>query len=213
MALLNDEIVQNVTEMLADLANEVKLVVFTTDKDCEFCPQIVQLVEEVAATSAKVTVETHKFEEAQEQAAALNITMAPAIAILGAKDYGLRFYGIPSGYEFSTLLHAIQKVSAGAGELDAPTRAFLDGLSEPVHLQVFVTPTCPYCPPAATLAYEMALASDLVRAEVIESMEFQALAGQFNVMGVPLNVINGKERVEGAAPSARIVTAIQAALA
>ncbi len=213
MALLNEEILQNVTEMLSDMPNAVKLVIFTKSKDCEYCPQIVQLAEEVAAVSDKVTVETHNFDAAQDEAAALNIEMAPAIAILGEKDYGLRFYGIPSGYEFSTLLHGIQKASVGISDLDESTQAFLGSLKKPVHLQVFVTPTCPYCPRAAVLAYEMATESDLVHAEVVESMEFQELATEFNVMGVPLSIVNGKERVEGAAPPEMIVKAIKAALA
>ncbi len=213
MALLNDEIVKNVTEMLADLTDDVRLVVFTTEKGCEYCKEIVQLAQEVAATSPKLTAEIYNFDAMPGKAAEFNITMAPAIAIVGARDYGLRYYGIPSGYEFSTLLYGIQRAGQGQAELDPQTMSFLEGLNQPVNLQVFVTPTCPYCPRAAMLAYEMAVASDKVIADVVESMEFPALADQFNVMGVPLSVVNGKERVEGAAPPYMIVNAIQAALA
>lgn len=213
MALLNDEIVKNVTEMLADLPNDVRLVVFTTEEGCEYCKEIVQLAQEVAATSPKLTAEIYNFDAVPGKAAEFNITMAPAIAIVGTRDYGLRYYGIPSGYEFSTLLYGIQRAGQGQAELDPQTMSFLEGLNQPVNLQVFVTPTCPYCPRAAMLAYEMAVASDKVVADVVESMEFPALADEFNVMGVPLSVINGKERVEGAAPPYMIVNAIQAALA
>ncbi|HOT89946.1 MAG TPA: thioredoxin family protein [Anaerolineae bacterium] len=215
MALLNDEIVKNVTDMLADLANDVRLVVFTTEKGCEYCKEIVQLAQEVAATSPKLTAEIYNFDAVPTKAAEFNITMAPAIAIVGARDYGVRYYGIPSGYEFSTLLYAIQRVGKGPVDLDLDpqTMGFLEGLNQPVNLQVFVTPTCPYCPRAAMLAYEMAVASDKVVADVVESMEFQELANRFDVMGVPLSVVNGKERVEGAAPPYMIVNAIQAALA
>jgi glutaredoxin-like protein len=213
MALLNDEIVRNVTEMLANLTNDVRLVVFTTQNGCEYCKEIVQLVEEVAATSSKLTTEVYDFDKTPDKAKAFNITMAPAIAIIGQRDYGLRYYGIPSGHEFSTLLYGIQHASQGKSDLDPQTLSFLSGLNESVNIQVFVTPTCPYCPRAAILAYEMAVASDKVVADVVESMEFQDLANHFNVMGVPLNVINGKERVEGAAPPPMIVDAIKAALA
>ena len=213
MALLNDEIVKNVTEMLADLANDVQLVVFTSKKDCEYCKEIVQLAEEVAATSPKLTTKVHDFDTATDEAAAYNITMAPAMAIVGKRDYGLRYYGIPSGHEFSTLLYGIQRASQGEPDLDPQTLGYLNGLTQPVNIQVFVTPTCPYCPRAAILAYDMAVASDKVVADVVESMEFQDLANRFNVMGVPLNVINGTGRVEGAAPPHMIVDAIKAALA
>lgn len=213
MALLNDEIIKNVTEMLADLASDVRLVVFTTKNGCEYCKEIVQLAEEVAATSPKLTAEVYDFAATPDKAAAYNVTMAPAMAIVGARDYGLRYYGIPSGHEFSTLLYGIQRASQGKPDLDPPTLSYLYGLTQPVNLQVFVTPTCPYCPRAAILAYDMAVASDKVVADVVESMEFPELANRFSVMGVPLTVVNAKERVEGAAPPHMVVNAIRAALA
>ncbi|MEJ5309487.1 MAG: thioredoxin family protein [Anaerolineae bacterium] len=213
MALLNDEIVRNVTEMLTGLTNNVRLVVFTTKNGCEYCKEIVQLAQEVAATSPKLTAEVYDFDTARDKAAAYNITMAPAMVIVGARDYGLRYYGIPSGHEFSTLLYGIQRASEGKPDLDPQTLSFLNGLTQPVNIQVFVTPTCPYCPRAAILAYDMAVASDKVVADVVESMEFPELANRFNVMGVPLSVINANSRVEGAAPPYMIVDAIKAALA
>jgi glutaredoxin-like protein len=213
MALLNDEIVKNVTEMLADLANDVRLIVFTTKNGCEYCKEIVQLAQEVAATSSKLTAEVYDFDTAADKAAEYNVTMAPVMVILGKRDYGLRYYGIPSGHEFSTLLYGIQRASQGEPDLDPPTLSYLEGLTQPVNIQVFVTPTCPYCPRAAILAYDMAVASDKVIADVVESMEFPELANRFSVMGVPLNVINETSRVEGAAPPNMIVDAIKAALA
>lgn len=215
MALLNDEILSDVTAMMSELPNGVTLTLFTSDEECEYCPQIVQLLEEVSATSDQVTLEVFEIHEDADQAEALNINKAPAIAILGAdeKDYGMRFFGIPSGYEFSTLLNSIQRASLGSSDLDASTKNFLNGLSKPVNLQVFVTPTCPYCPRAAVLALNMAVESDLVNTDVVESAEFPDLANQYNVMGVPLSVINGAERVEGAAPPQQIVDAIRKSLA
>ncbi len=214
MALLNDEIVQDVTEMLNDVSNEVKLMVFTSQEDCEYCPQIVQLAEEVAATSDKVAVEVNDFDASADLAAEYEIEMAPAIAIVGEKDYGMRFFGIPSGHEFPTLLHGILKAGGAPSELDDKTKSFLDDLDQEVLWQVFVTPTCPYCTRSAVLAYEMAALSDNLRAEVVESMEFQALASEHNVMGVPLNIINGGEaRIEGAAPAPMMIDAIKEALA
>jgi glutaredoxin-like protein len=213
MTLLNDEIVQNVKDMLAGIPSDVKLTVFTDDQHCDYCTEIVQLVNEVAATSDRVTVEQLEIHRDSDRAQALNIQRAPAIAITGERDYGLRFYGIPSGYEFSTLLHSIQKASSGDTELDDQVLSFLEDLNKPVNLQVFVTPTCPYCPRAAVLAMEMAVASEFVNADVIESAEFPDLANQYNVMGVPLSVVNNQERIEGAAPPHMVVDAIRKALA
>ncbi len=212
MALLNDEIVNNVKEMLSSLTAPVQLAVFTDNNNCEYCPQIVQLLDEVAATTDLVTVAKFEIHNDAAKATELKIAKAPAIAILGEKDYGLRFYGIPSGYEFSTLLHGIQRAADGKAELDDQTKYYLAGLSAPVDLQVFVTPTCPYCPRAAVLAMEMAVESTFVTADIVEASEFPELSNKFNVMGVPLSVVNSKERVEGAAPPNMIVEAIQKAL-
>ena len=213
MALLNEEILANVTEMLGGMSNDVKLAVFTDDQNCEYCSEIVQLVNEVAATSSHVSVEQYEIHEDADQASALNVSRAPVIAILGDKDYGLRFYGIPSGYEFSTLLHSIQAASEGTTELDSQAKSYLATLDKPVNFQVFVTPTCPYCPRAAVLAMQMAVESDMVNADVVESAEFPELANKYNVMGVPLNVINETERIEGAAPPNMVIDAIKKVVA
>lgn len=214
MALLNEQIMNDVTKMMTGLPNDVRLVVFTSTTGCEYCKEIVQLAQEVSATSDKLTAEIYDIAAEPEKAKALNITAAPVVAIVGQRDYGLRYYGIPSGHEFSTLLYGIQKAGAGtATDLDADTMTFIQGIEQPVNIQVFVTPTCPYCPRAAVLAYEMAVASDKVVADVVESMEFPDWANRFNVMGVPLSVINSKERIEGAAPPPMVVNAIKNALA
>jgi len=118
MALLNNEILQNARKMLAGMPNEVKLIVFTSAQHCDYCKEIVQLTREVATVSAKVSIEIKDITQAAEKARALNIRRAPAIAIVGTKDYGIRYYGIPSGHEFSTLLYGIQKASNGQPELD-----------------------------------------------------------------------------------------------
>ncbi len=213
MALLNAEIAEQVAEMLENLEDDVQLVVFTTKNNCQYCNEIVRLAEEVAETSSKVTVAAYDFDTETEKAAAYNVTLAPVTVIVGKQDYGLRYYGLALGHELSTLLYGIQRASQGDPDLDPQTLDYLSGLTQPVDIQVFVTPTCPYCPRAAVLAYDMAVASDKVVADVIESIEFQELANRFNVMGVPLNVINGTSRVEGAAPPHMIVDAIKTALA
>lgn len=212
MGLLNDEIREQVEEMLQDLSHDVRLIVFTKSEECEYCDVIQDLTREVAETSDKISVEVYDLTENADMAKEYEIDKAPAIAIIGDKDYGMRFFGVPANYEFSTLLHGIQAAGMGmAGQLDEDTKAFLETLKEPVHYQVFVTPTCPYCPAAAVMAFDMAVQSDMVRSEVVEASEFQDLASQYNVMGVPLNVINETQRVEGRAPAHMIVDAIKEA--
>ena len=102
-----------------------------------------------------------------------------------AEDFGVRFYGIPSGYEFASLLQAIRTVASGQPQLAEETLEFLRQLEEPVHIQVFVTPTCPYCPGSVILGHYMAVASPMIQADMVEATEFPHLSMKYEVMGVP----------------------------
>jgi alkyl hydroperoxide reductase subunit AhpF len=97
--------------------------------------------------------------------------------------------------------------------LDEATLERVKALTEPVHLQVFVTPTCPYCPTAVVLGYEMAYASPMVRADGVESSEFPHMAVKYQVAGVPRTVINEDTFLEGAAPPDMLLDKIDEALA
>ncbi|MDX9954987.1 MAG: thioredoxin family protein [Anaerolineae bacterium] len=215
MSLLNDEIRGQVSELFDGMPNVVRLVFFKLAEDqCEYCSVIEELITELAETSAKVVVETHLLDADKDAAAAYRIDKAPALAIVGEKDYGLRFFGLPANYEFSTLIHGIQAAGHGApAQLDEATLNYLAALDKPVHYQVFVTPSCPYCPGAAVLAYDMAVASEWVHAEVVEASEFPDISDHYSVMGVPLNIINETGRVEGRAPQNMIVETIKSVLA
>jgi glutaredoxin-like protein len=129
-------------------------------------------------------------------------------------DYGIRFAGIPSGHEFTTLIQDLLIVSARNPELTPETMAYLDKLEDPIHLQVFVTPTCPYCPQAVVLAHRLAFASDKIQAEMVETSEFMDLARKYQVSGVPDTSINhGARKVVGAVPENNLIEEIQQALA
>lgn len=144
MPVLNDKIRTEVRKALQNMAGPVKLVVFTQSSDaleCEMCAETRALVEEVAALSDKLSVEVHDFLDDKAVAAQYKVDKIPAIALVGAKDYGIRFYGIPSGYEFSSLMDDIVTVSKGESGLSAATKAAVARLAKPVHIQVYVTPT------------------------------------------------------------------------
>jgi glutaredoxin-like protein len=213
MPLLNEETAEQVKQELADLAGPVRLAMFTQKFECKYCTETRQLVNEVAQLSDQLTVEIYDFVADEEKAEELGVDKIPAIAVIGAEDYGVRFYGIPSGYEFTSFLDAIRTVAAGKPELSEETTKTLAEVTDPVHMQVFVTPTCPYCARAAVLAHHMAVASRMVRADVVESMEFPHLAIKYQVMSVPRTVINEMVHVEGAAPEPMVLEKLQEALA
>jgi glutaredoxin-like protein len=212
MPMLNDEVREEVKGFLEEIEKPVHLTVFTQEFECEFCTETRTLVEEVAALSDQLHVEVLDFVEDREKADELGIDKIPAIAVTGAEDYGVRFFGIPSGYEFTSLLHAIRMVAEGKTELSEEALEMVAALDQPVHMQVFVTPTCPYCPQAVLLAHQMAIASPMVTGDMVEATEFPQLSVKYQVMGVPRTVINETVHIEGAAPEAMVLDKIREAL-
>jgi glutaredoxin-like protein len=127
--------------MLADVKNPVTFKVFTQEFECQYCKETRELVGEVAGLSPRLAVEVYDFVKDKAVADSLGIDKIPAVAIVGAKDYGIRLYGIPAGYEFGTLIEDIKLVSGGESHLSAKTKETVSKLKKPVRLQVFITPT------------------------------------------------------------------------
>ena len=142
MALITDEVAKQLKEEFGKLVHPVRLAVFSQALADPESEQVKRLVEEVAALEPKITAESYNFVLDKEKVASLGIRRSPAIAVLGAeKDHGIRMYGLPSGYEFGTLIDAILDVSSGESGLSEPTKKALAELDKPVHVQVFSTPT------------------------------------------------------------------------
>jgi alkyl hydroperoxide reductase subunit AhpF len=141
MPILSPSDAARVREMLANLPGPVRLVFFTQTLNCETCEPTRQILGEVAELSGQITVEEHNFLLEKDLAAQYGIDRVPAIAVVGAQDYGIRFFGIPSGYEFMSLLDAVKIVSAGDSGLNEASRAMLADVESPLALQVFVTPS------------------------------------------------------------------------
>ena len=217
MALLSEQDQEHLRNEFAGLQQPVKLIVFTQEFECQYCRETRQIAEEVAELSDDITLEVYDFVAEKEIAEQYNIDKIPATIVMvggeAAADYGIRYYGIPSGYEFSSLIQDILMVGGDDAPLAAETEQWLADLTEPVHFQVFVTPTCPYCPPAVLLAHKMAMASELVTADMVEASEFPQLSMKYNVMGVPRTVINEDTHVEGAVPEHMLLAKMQEAIA
>ena len=142
MALITDEVGTKLKTEFERLVHPVRLVVFSQALADPESEQVRRLVEELAGLDSRITAESHNFVLDRERVEELRIQRIPAIAILGAtQDYGIRMYGLPSGYEFGSLIDAVLDVSTGASGLSDETKAGLAEVGQPVHLQVFSTPT------------------------------------------------------------------------
>jgi len=141
MALLNDSIRAEVQKRFKELKDPVKIINFTQEIECQYCTETRRLMEEIAGLSDKLSLDVYDFVTDKDKAQKYNIDKIPATVIVGDKDYGVRFFGIPSGYEFVNVLESIVMVSKRESGLSAETKKKLATLKKPLHLQVFVTPT------------------------------------------------------------------------
>jgi alkyl hydroperoxide reductase subunit AhpF len=144
--LLNDDIRKQVREAFEGLREPVQVLFFGSEEQCEYCEDTLKLVEEVTSLSDKLSVQVFDMQADAAIAANYNVSLIPGLVIAGVDedgpvDYGVRYAGIPSGHEFSSLIQDLILVSGRDSNLSEQTRNLLAGLTEPVMLQVFVTPT------------------------------------------------------------------------
>ena len=208
MGVLKDSDKQKVAEFFEAIEQPVKMVMFTQEFECEYCTMTHEMVEELAALSDKLSAEVYDFVKDAELAKQYNIDKIPAIALLGDKDYGIRFYGVPAGYEFMTLIEDIIDVSKRDPGLPPNIVAGLAKVDQPVHMQAMISPTCPYCPRAVRAAHKFAMASDYITGDMVEVTEFPYIATKYNVQGVPNTIINEEHSLVGGQPEAQFLQAV-----
>ncbi len=212
--MLRDEDKKQIKERLQTLKEPVNILFFTQELAgvCQYCRETGELLKEIAELSDLIHLKTYNFVTDKDQVKTYKIDKIPAIAIHGKEDTGIRYYGVPSGYEFATLLESLLMVSKDDSELDERTKSELNTISDKAHIKVFVTPTCPYCPQAALVANQFSFKNKNISAETIEISEFPHLAQKYAVMGVPKVVINEETSFEGALPQAVFLDHIKKAL-
>ncbi|WP_448588086.1 protein disulfide oxidoreductase [Thermocrinis sp.] len=185
-----------------ELENDVKLKLFSQAIGCDTCATTEELLKEVEnLSSGKIKLEIYSPVIDKAVAEAYGIERVPTIVIEGDKDYGIRYVGLPSGLEFSTLINGIIQVSKRKTRLSDKTLEILQTIDIPMEIMVFVTTTCGYCPAAAIMAMNFAMASDYVSASIVDAGENMDLAELYQVVGVPKIVINkGVAEFVGAQP-------------
>lgn len=191
-----------------ELENEVTIIALTRKVEgldqpgleCEFCKETEQLVNEVAGLSDKINVRTHEYSPEDSLVRKLAIDKIPAVLIVSDDNTGVRFFGIPGGFEFSSLVEDVIDVSRGRTDLPLEIKNRIRDIDQEVHIQIFVTPTCPYCPAAVRMAHQMAIENPKITSDAIEASEFPHLVSQYDITAVPTIVINDKLQFEGSLP-------------
>lgn len=201
MSFLNEVTISDLKKKLSDMKDPVKILFFKPKDGCQFCDQIEQIASQVTNINPKLSAEIIIFDPNNAIAKEYEVDAAPVIVLRGKEKRFVRFYGLPSGYEFSTFISDILDVSKGAPSIDPGLAEKVKKVDFPVHMRVFVTPTCPYCPGAVKVAHDFALLNPNIKGDMIEAIEFKDLADKYEVMGVPKTVINDKIELVGAYPA------------
>ena len=211
MALLSEQDRQTVRGHLAVIEEPVKLLYFTQTIGAPETAQAArQVLDEIVSLSDSLTIEEVNFVLDRDRAAEYGIEHIPAIVLLkGDRDTRMRFLGAPAGYEFMSLIEAVILAGTNDSGLTPESRALVaDHVTAPLDIHVFVTPTCPHCPRAVTLAHRMAVESPHIRASCVEATEFMDLSRRFRVTGVPKTVVNGSIEILGALPEDQFVRTV-----
>ncbi len=202
MALLNNEMKQQLKDILGQMKDEVTVALFTTEQQCETCKDTKAFMEEVAEVGEKIKLEHYDISVDDAKAAELNVSLTPSIVLLDkdGKNNGIQFNGIPAGHEINSFITGLIEVSGAGEELPESFMARLAKVDKPVHIKVFVTLGCPHCPGAVSKAHKLALENEFITAEMIEAQTFFDESNKYNVSGVPKIVINEDHDLVGNQP-------------
>jgi len=141
MAVLKDKDKEKVKEIFKGIDNDVTIVMFTQEVECPHCEMTRTMLEEVAGLSDRISLEVHDFVADKDVAETYGVDKIPATVLIGEKDYGIRFYGVPAGYEFTVLIEEIRDAGKRDPGLSKEAMAELDKVDAPVHVQVLISPT------------------------------------------------------------------------
>ncbi|MDI3270684.1 MAG: thioredoxin family protein [Bacillota bacterium] len=218
--ILDDETRQKVLEILGDMEAPVEMVLVDEPFDLgdsaggmlRLRQDLAQLLDEMVEITDKLYVRRLTPEEAREEGLDADYTPALYLRRQGDDAKNVVFLGAPSGFEFGTLVEDIVDISRGTTNLSEETREFLSQLQEELLVQVFVTPTCPYCPRMVRLAHQMAMESDRVKAQMVDATQFPELASLYRVQAVPRTVVNRSLAIEGAVPEPLFVNRVKSSV-
>jgi len=211
MALVNENTQKQLREIFNSLKDPVQVIMFTQEFECPSCRDTHTFLEEICTLSDKLKLTVLDLVKDESTVQKYGIDKIPAVLVLpeDKTPNGIRFYGPPGGYEINSFIKALEEVSGNSVELPPELQQRIKAIAIKIHIQVFVTPSCPYCPGAVINAHRLALENPNVTADMVEASTFPHLTVKYHVMGVPKIVINETHELMGAQPLEAILNTIE----
>ena len=196
---------KSLEQTLAKLQDDVTIVYFTEEVNCRHCRQERELLVELADLSHKLHLEVYNFTADRDVADEYGVDKVPGLVLVGQKDCGVRYYGMPSDFEFRMLLEDLLRVSSGDSGLSSETAERLKDVGSPLHIEVLTTPACPFSEGAVRLAHQMAMESDMITADLVNVDDFPEVAQEYKALAAPTVVVNGTDQFYGALEESEFV--------
>jgi len=197
--------VKHIVEMVRQLENDVTFVYFTEETSCRHCRQEKFLLIELADLTENLHLEVHNLMSDRDAANRYGVDKVPGLVLVGKKDYGVRYYGLPSQFEFGAFMQDVLSVSKGESGLSAHTKEKLNMVNAPVHIEVFTTGACAFSGRAIRIAHQLAIECDHITADAVDVEDFPDLVQRYNVLGAPTVVVNETLQFYGALPDEEFV--------
>lgn len=189
---------ESVEHKFERLKHSVKLVFFTHESHCAHCGEARKLFSQIASVTRKIEFEAYNFAIDVDKDREYGISAVPSVAIIGEKDFGIRYYGCPRGIELINFLDDIVYISRGENTLPLRAAELLRALNRKTELKIFISPTCPYSLPLVKTAIKLAIASERINVDIIDAGDFLETGEKYNVRGVPMTVVNEQKSFYGA---------------
>lgn len=189
---------KEIEETLARLRTDVTFVYFTEETNCRHCRQEKDFLTELADMASKLHLETYNFRIDREVAERYGVDKVPGTVLVSERDYGIRYYGMPSGFEFRPFLEDVVMASEGESGLSPGTKGALGVVKAPVHIEVLTQSACSFSAPAMRLAHQLAVENNQITGDVVDVADFPDLVRKYRILAAPTVVVNETYHFYGA---------------
>ena len=202
--LIPEDNVPELKKFFEAMQEPVELLVFTDpQQNGPYNAFMDSLCRELSEISPKIT--TRSVALGSDTAKLYGVDFSPTL-LLAPDRCKIRYLGAPLGEEARTLVETILRLSLGKSGLGQISRQLLGELEEKRHVQVFVNPSCPYCPGQVANAFRCAIERpDLVSADCVDASQHVELAQKHQIGSVPHTIINDELSTLGLLPEERFV--------
>ncbi len=142
MSIIQDSLKPEIETFLAGL-DRVVTVDFYPHPESPASAPTKDLIEELHQLAPFISPVYHSPEESSREIKSPDVVEGPITTLsVDGQFTGIRYLGFPGGHEFGALLADLRDLSHGEPvQLSPETVHWLQGLTRPLHLEVFTTPT------------------------------------------------------------------------